>query len=441
MSPPPGTAFLGLTVNCARCHDHKFDPITQRDYYGLQAVFAGVAPRSRSSPRPTRGPPGRGGTRRRASWPRSSFASTRSSRRPGPSRTRPSARMVNPPPQRRSVPAGRRPDARVTILATGNRPSPASTSSRSSPREALRETSPWRHPEGRPRPRPNTRATAIHKIAHLNDGQTGNSHSWISPGSRQGALHDRMARGRDGRPRSSGRAPSRGSTRDRLADRVLLMEVAPEARRVARGRLVARSPPVRPTVQRRSRGPDGTDLRAGLASGRADVPSSRPAGGWSSSVTRSRSTPGPSASPGPPTSSAGATRCSRWPRSLPSGLPRCGRPWCCRPDAPRATGELTLARWIGDPANPLPARVMANRVWHYHFGQGIVATPSDFGFNGGPPSHPELLDWLAARYVAGGWRLKPLHRLILLSADLPPVEPAGCRRPRPSTSRIGCSGG
>ncbi len=59
---------------------------------------------------------------------------------------------------------------------------------------------------------------------------------------------------------------------------------------------------------------------------------------------------------------------------------------------------------------------MVNRVWHYHFGRGIVATPSDFGFNGAPPSHPELLDWLAAVYIANGWRLKPIHRLIVLSA-------------------------
>ncbi len=73
-------------------------------------------------------------------------------------------------------------------------------------------------------------------------------------------------------------------------------------------------------------------------------------------------------------------------------------------------------RWIADRANPLPARVMVNRVWHYHFGRGIVATPSDFGFNGAKPTHPELLDWLATVYVDAGWRLKPIHRLIVTSA-------------------------
>ena len=69
-----------------------------------------------------------------------------------------------------------------------------------------------------------------------------------------------------------------------------------------------------------------------------------------------------------------------------------------------------------DPANPLPARVMANRIWQYHFGRGIVRTSSDFGFQGSPPTHPELLDWLATEFVRQGWRLKPLHRTIMLSA-------------------------
>ena len=81
-----------------------------------------------------------------------------------------------------------------------------------------------------------------------------------------------------------------------------------------------------------------------------------------------------------------------------------------------ANPRLQLAEWVASDANPLTARVMANRVWGYHFGRGIVSTPNDFGRMGGHPSHPELLDYLSNQYVAGGWKLKPLHRMILLSS-------------------------
>ena len=74
-----------------------------------------------------------------------------------------------------------------------------------------------------------------------------------------------------------------------------------------------------------------------------------------------------------------------------------------------------LAEWVASKENPLTARVIVNRVWQYHFGQGLVTTANDFGLNGDPPSHPELLDWLASRLIESGWSLKALHRLILTS--------------------------
>ena len=77
--------------------------------------------------------------------------------------------------------------------------------------------------------------------------------------------------------------------------------------------------------------------------------------------------------------------------------------------------RTALANWIVDPKNPLTARVIVNRIWQHHFDTGIVATANDFGTHGSPPSHPELLDWLAANFVAQGWRLMPLHRMIVLS--------------------------
>jgi len=75
-----------------------------------------------------------------------------------------------------------------------------------------------------------------------------------------------------------------------------------------------------------------------------------------------------------------------------------------------------LASWVADAANPLTARVMVNRIWQYHFGRGIVSTANDFGRMGARPTHPELLDYLANQFVEGGWRMKPVHRMILLSS-------------------------
>jgi hypothetical protein len=82
---------------------------------------------------------------------------------------------------------------------------------------------------------------------------------------------------------------------------------------------------------------------------------------------------------------------------------------------PEGERRAAFARWLSDPKNPLTPRVMANRIWQQHFGRGLVNTPSDFGFNGERPTHPELLDLLAQKLIGYGWRMKPLHREIMLS--------------------------
>lgn len=100
----------------------------------------------------------------------------------------------------------------------------------------------------------------------------------------------------------------------------------------------------------------------------------------------------------------------------PGALSQLGAKLDLAKDTPESERRMALAKWLTDPQNPLTARVMVNRIWHYHFGSGISDTPSDLGFNGGKPSHPELLDWLAAEFMRRGWSVKEMHHLIMNSA-------------------------
>ena len=100
------------------------------------------------------------------------------------------------------------------------------------------------------------------------------------------------------------------------------------------------------------------------------------------------------------------------PRRFPRFFSKLPQP----PIASGQSGRLQLAEWITQPEHPLTSRVMVNRLWHWHFGSGLVRSVDNFGLLGDKPSHPELLDWLAAEFVESGWSIKAMHRHIVLSS-------------------------
>src|SRR5207248_1530713 len=99
------------------------------------------------------------------------------------------------------------------------------------------------------------------------------------------------------------------------------------------------------------------------------------------------------------------------------------------PSAPAEPARLMLAKKLVEPSNPVVARVIVNRLWKHHFGEGLVRTPDDFGILGQAPSHPELLDWLAVELVKNGWSLKKMHRRMLLTSAYQMASTSPLRSP------------
>jgi cytochrome c553 len=406
-----GATFLGLTTNCARCHDHKFDPISQRDYYGLQAVFAGV----QHAERPLRLPDA---DQRQRQTQTIVAALAQVERRLD--ELEPLAEPEGKQPRRSPVQTKHNIDRfatvearfiRFTVLATNNNIEPCIDelevyTAEATPRNVALAAS------GAKASASSTFANSpLHRLEHINDGRYGNSRSWISQEPGKGWVQielpqaeriDRVVWARDREVKFT----------DRLAiDYRIEVALQPgEWRLVASSgdRLpYAREAPVPPP----GLGPQELQQRTALLERRSEL--ERRLGEVSALRQVYAGTFG---QPGPTHVLLRGDPMRKGDVVEPSALAVIEPPLTVAAGAPESERRLALARWLGRPDNPLPARVLVNRVWHYHFGQGIVSTPSDFGYNGGRPSHPELLDWLASEFVRGGWRLKPLHRLIVLSA-------------------------
>lgn len=404
-----GTAFLGLTVGCARCHDHKFDPVLQKDYYSMQAVFAGVE----HGDRPLNTPEYRqriaqaAEVERQIQQLRDELEPWRADLRE-PVNARQNVESFEP------VPAN---FVRFSVLATNSLSEPcidelevftAPDDENAARNVALASAGAVATSSG------NLEGYDIHKLEHVNDGQYGNGRSWISntPGTgwvqielARPALIDRIEWGRDRKEKYS----------DRLAVeyRIETSLTGDDWHTVAgshdRAPLAAEEnerlyyPLDGLTADEQSR---ASELLERLVAKTAEherlsaPPPSVYAGVFKQPGTTHRLYRGDPMQKREPVA----------PDAI-SGIDTLGLSL----DAAEADRRAALGRWIASAENPLTARVIVNRLWHYHFGTGIVATPGDFGFNGARPSHPELLDWLANELIANDWSLKYLHRLIVSS--------------------------
>jgi hypothetical protein len=391
-------ALLGLTVGCARCHDHKFDPVSQADYYRFVAVFAGV----QHGERPVRSPdqPAR---LVEAGQVRAELASidTRLDRLQPLAQA--GARDARPPVNpRRNVERFEPVQAKFVrfTVAAANQYEPCLDelevySAGPEPRNVAAGANPSSSGDYAGNP--------IHKLEHVNDGRYGNGRSWICDKAagwvalelREATTIDRVVWGRD----------REGKFQDRLATRYTV-DVSEDG---SAWRTVASSDdrvPFGGKWSDQAVSPERKELAAHRQplQKRLDELTAEPmayAGTFTQPRPTHRLNRGDAMQPMEEVA----------PGTLTSVAPRFELP----PDAPEQARRLALAKWITDPANPLTARVVVNRLWQHHFGRGIVDTPSDFGRMGAPPTHPELLDWLATELVNGGWRLKPIHRLIVLS--------------------------
>jgi mono/diheme cytochrome c family protein len=403
-----GLTFLGLSIGCARCHDHKFDPITQRDYYAMQAFFAGVE----YGDRPLRTP--------EAEMLRKEAARLRRELEDVDlklARLEPRARSGV---ERSPVNARANHDRFAPVTADRIRFAINATNGLEPCIDELEAYDVEGHnvalADGGTKSRSSgdTVVADRHELRFVNDGRYGNSRSWMSNEMGRGWVELTFPREHTielvvwGRDRE-------GKFDDRLAvDYRIEVAAGPgEWRTVAdstdRGGYRRDQAPT-PSLGTHGLGPDEVreaerlmGLRKTLAAklGAADVGQLVFAGTFRTPDVIHHLHRGDPEQPKEEVAPAVPRVLGTL--ELPKDAPECGR-------------RRALAEWIASPTNPLTARVMVNRLWQGHFGVGLVETPGDFGRNGARPSHPELLDWLASEFIRSGWSLKHMHRLIVLSA-------------------------
>ena len=404
-----GTTFLGLTLGCARCHDHKFDPVTQRDYYSLQAIFAGVnhAERMIDQKRDPALAMEQAALESRVDSAKKELTLLEAGipRFKPPVNARGNEEIFEPVPARFirfNIARANRAEPCVDeleIFAEGKNVALASAGARATASGVYLDG-------GNP----------IHQLALVNDGRYGNSRSWIANSSTNAWVQIELAK-----PATIGRIKWARDREGRYNDRLAVEYTFEVATEPGQWRTVASSADRPPTG-------DGTQTKLeyllahlkGEEATKVRQLAKRLAGdeqrlGEIHAAMRRTVYAGTFRQPEVTHVLHRGDPLAKRDEVGPDGIGALGGALGLAPNAPEQQRRLKLAQWITTPDNPLTARVIVNRLWKHHFGTGLAATLNDLGVNGVRPTHPELLDWLAAELVSSGWSLKRIHRLILTS--------------------------
>ena len=423
-----GATFLGLTIGCARCHNHKFDPVTQKDYYSLQAVFAGVSHGERVIGGPLT---------------KVNEVMLQALRKEVASGEAQLERLRKTASANAEKPAALRPPVNAKLNIEEFEPVDVKFV-----RFTIHQSSNGSQPcidelmvfntknvnvalGSRPSSSGNLQGYPIHKLEHINDGKGGNSGSWISdkPGGGwvqlellQPAKVSRIEWARD----------REGKFSDRLATRYVIegsMDgsgwqplAGSESRRPFGGKVDPKAflAGLKPADAARARGI--INEIAGQKGQISRFTKAHPA--WVANFRQ----------PGKTHRLYRGDPMARREAVAPDTLEVLGS-LAMKFDEVEQQRRVKLAGWIASKQNPLTARVMVNRLWQFIFGVGIVDTPSDLGANGTLPTHPALLDWMAAEFMDNGWSVKRMLRQMLNSETFKQSS-----RPRADAARVDADG-
>ena len=406
-----GTAFLGLTIGCARCHDHKFDPVTQHDYYAMQAVFAGVTHEVRIV-----------------------------EKKPDPKLRKEQTKLIN------RINSAKKELARLEKFVPSFKP-PVNTLGNEEIFEPVRarfvrfnivrtnqsepcidELEIFSAVDGEniALASRGAKATAsgvyidggnpIHQLEFINDGKYGNSRSWIAKKSNQAWVQIEFPK-----PTTIDRIKWARDREGQYSDRLAVDYTFDVAMELRQWQTIAKSADRPPTGNEKKtkieylltylKGEDAAHaktlakLLAGDEQRLAEIKAIMQCTVYAGTFRQPETTH---------VLHRGDPLAKRE-KVGPDGIRALEGTLGLAIDAPEQQRRLALAEWITQRDNPLTARVIVNRLWKHHFGTGLAATPNDLGANGVRPTHPKLLDWLAAELVSSGWSLKRIHRLILTS--------------------------